>query len=70
MIEAMLMVEETANCWTLSEAIGHRGPHVLGRPVPGGDVVADGVTDAWVAADEVTAAGKPGPRSATWPTAM
>jgi hypothetical protein len=29
MIEAMLTVEETANCWTLGEAIGHRGPHVL-----------------------------------------
>ncbi|MEU7004764.1 IS701 family transposase [Nonomuraea sp. NPDC046570] len=29
MIEAMLTVEGTANCWTLSEAIGHRGPHRL-----------------------------------------
>jgi SRSO17 transposase len=29
MIEAMLAVPETANCWTLGEAIGHRGPHVL-----------------------------------------
>lgn len=29
MIEAMLAVEGTANCWSLSEAIGHRGPHIL-----------------------------------------
>jgi SRSO17 transposase len=29
MIEAMLTVQETANCWTLGETIGHRGPHVL-----------------------------------------
>ncbi|WP_329082447.1 IS701 family transposase [Streptosporangium sp. NBC_01469] len=29
MIKAMLAVNETANCWTLSEAIGHRGPHML-----------------------------------------
>ncbi|RSM94891.1 IS701 family transposase [Nonomuraea sp. WAC 01424] len=28
-IEALLTVEGTANCWTLSEAIGHRGPHRL-----------------------------------------
>ncbi|MGI5487965.1 IS701 family transposase [Microtetraspora malaysiensis] len=29
MIEAILTVQETANCWTLAESIGHRGPHVL-----------------------------------------
>jgi SRSO17 transposase len=29
MIEAMLMVTESANCWSLGEAISHRGPHVL-----------------------------------------
>lgn len=29
MIEAMLTVEGSANCWSLGEAIGHRGPHVL-----------------------------------------
>lgn len=29
MIEALLGAQEPANCWTLAEAIGHRGPHVL-----------------------------------------
>lgn len=29
MIETMLTVQETANCWTLGETIGHCGPHVL-----------------------------------------
>ncbi|MGP3960552.1 hypothetical protein ACTWPT_31545 [Nonomuraea sp. 3N208] len=29
MIEAMLTVKDTANCWTLGEAVGHRGPHIL-----------------------------------------
>lgn len=27
--EAMLMGVESANCWTLAEALGHRGPHRL-----------------------------------------
>ncbi|MBB4940990.1 SRSO17 transposase [Streptosporangium album] len=34
MIEAMLAVEGTANCWTLGEAIGHRGPHILRHFLP------------------------------------
>ncbi|MFG1708674.1 transposase [Nonomuraea sp. M3C6] len=29
MVEAVLTVTESANCWTLAEEIGHRGPHVL-----------------------------------------
>lgn len=29
MIEAMLTVKDTANCWTLGESVGHRGPHIL-----------------------------------------
>ncbi|WP_285705171.1 IS701 family transposase [Microtetraspora sp. NBRC 16547] len=29
MIEAMVTIEESANCWSLAEQIGHRGPHVL-----------------------------------------
>jgi SRSO17 transposase len=29
MIAALMTVEESANCWSLGEAIGHRGPHVL-----------------------------------------
>ena len=29
MVEGLLMVKESANCWSLAEAIGHGGPHVL-----------------------------------------
>ncbi|MFG6192383.1 transposase [Nonomuraea sp. JJY05] len=29
MVQAMLMTDESANCWSLGEAIGHRGPYVL-----------------------------------------
>ncbi|MFG2632025.1 IS701 family transposase [Streptomyces sp. NPDC048473] len=29
MIEGLLMVKDSANCWSLAEAIGHTGPHVL-----------------------------------------
>ncbi|MFZ3492073.1 IS701 family transposase [Streptomyces sp. 5.8] len=28
-IEGLLVVKESANCWSLAEAIGHGGPHVL-----------------------------------------
>ena len=29
MVRGLLMVKESANCWSLAEAIGHTGPHVL-----------------------------------------
>ncbi|MER5348495.1 hypothetical protein ABT030_51485 [Streptomyces mirabilis] len=29
MVQGLLMVKESANCWSLAEAIGHTGPHVL-----------------------------------------
>lgn len=29
MVEGLLMVKESANCWSLAEAIGHGGPHIL-----------------------------------------
>ncbi|MCX4598352.1 IS701 family transposase [Streptomyces sp. NBC_01549] len=29
MVSGLLMVKESANCWSLAEAIGHSGPHVL-----------------------------------------
>lgn len=29
MVEGLLTVKESANCWSLAEAIGHSGPHVL-----------------------------------------
>ncbi|MFF8790893.1 transposase [Streptomyces sp. NPDC015125] len=28
MVSGLLMVTESANCWSLAEAIGHNGPHV------------------------------------------
>jgi SRSO17 transposase len=28
-VEAMVTIEGSANCWSLAEQIGHRGPHVL-----------------------------------------
>ncbi|QIY68032.2 transposase [Streptomyces sp. RLB1-33] len=29
MVQGLLMVKDSANCWSLAEAIGHTGPHVL-----------------------------------------
>lgn len=29
MVSGLLTVKESANCWSLAEAIGHSGPHVL-----------------------------------------
>ncbi|WP_431955320.1 transposase, partial [Actinacidiphila sp. bgisy167] len=44
-VEAMLMGVERANCWTLAEALGHRGPHrlqhFLARAVWDHDAVRD-----------------------------
>ncbi len=54
MTEAMLMELDTRNCWTLAEALGHRGPHrlqhFLSRAVVDHDRARDRIT-AWTAAE-------------------
>ncbi|MDH6222114.1 SRSO17 transposase [Streptomyces pseudovenezuelae] len=54
MTEAMLMELDTRNCWTLAEALGHRGPHrlqhFLSRAAVDHDRARDRIT-AWTAAE-------------------
>ncbi|MET7845940.1 IS701 family transposase [Streptomyces sp. NPDC005356] len=54
MTEAMLMELDTRNCWTLAEALGHRGPHrlqhFLSRAVVDHDRARDRIT-AWTAGE-------------------
>jgi SRSO17 transposase len=54
MCEAMLMELDTRNCWTLAEALGHRGPHrlqhFLSRAVVDHDRARDRIA-AWTAGE-------------------
>ncbi len=54
MTEAMLMELDTRNCWTLAEALGHRGPHRLQHLLSRAAVDHDGARDriaAWAAGE-------------------
>jgi SRSO17 transposase len=52
--EAMLMELDTRNCWTLAEALGHRGPHrlqhLLSRAAVDHDLARDRIA-AWAAGE-------------------
>ncbi|MDQ1024669.1 SRSO17 transposase [Streptomyces umbrinus] len=54
MTEAMLMELDTRNCWTLAEALGHRGPHrlqhLLSRAAVDHDLARDRIA-AWAAGE-------------------
>jgi SRSO17 transposase len=54
MCEAMLMELDTRNCWTLAEALGHRGPHrlqhFLSRAMVDHDTARDRIA-AWTAGE-------------------